>query len=295
MRKKTLGLIMVLFAGFVFGLMPLLKRGCVEGGANNALLLMSRFFFLSLAVLPLAIKDGGLLRALRENWKPFALLSIVEGATPILLYNAYDHLASGLVMTIHFLYPMIVTACCVLLFRDRLSPFKLLCLILSVVGVFLTVDLSVEGITALGVTLSLLSAVTYAIYIVGLGKAKLTHITNTQVAFFIGVGCFLVALIYSFFVGTPAILPQVTTQGWLWLIDSGIFIAVGGSMCFILGVHIVDSQGAAIASTLEPLTSIVVGVLWMNEVINRRIAIGCVLILVAVVLLPIITAKEEKE
>ena len=39
MRKKTLGLIMVLFAGFVFGLMPLLKRGCVEGGANNALLL----------------------------------------------------------------------------------------------------------------------------------------------------------------------------------------------------------------------------------------------------------------
>ena len=293
MKRKTIGLLMVLVSGVVFGLMPILKKGCVSGGANGALLLMSRFFFLSLVMLPLALRDGNLLRAFRENWKTILLLVISEGPTPLLLYVAYDHLATGLVMTIHYLYPMVVVMWCALVYREKISRNKAICLTLSLVGVFLTVDLSSDGISLFGVTLALLSAVTYAAYIVWLEKKETTSLTSAQLAFFLGVGCFLIALVYALVIGTPANLPQVTAQGWLSLVGAGLLIGIGGSFLFMVGARRVDAQTAAISSTLEPLTSIIVGVCFMAEPMNLRIAIGCILILSAVTLMPIFTAKDE--
>ncbi len=293
MKRKTIGLLMVLVSGVVFGLMPILKKGCVSGGANGALLLMSRFFFLSLVMLPLALRDGNLMRALRENLKTLLLLVITEGPTPLLLYIAYDHLATGLVTTIHYLYPMIVVVWCALVYKEKISRSKALCLALCLVGVFLTIDLSSDGISLFGVALSLLSALTFAAYIVWLEKKETRNITSTQLAFFLGVGCFLISLVYALLSGTPDILPQVTAQGWLSLVGAGLLIGIGGTFLFMLGARRVDAQTAAISSTLEPLTSIIVGVCFMAEPMNLRIGIGCLLILSAVVLMPIFTAKDE--
>lgn len=293
-KNKAAGLLLVLLSGMVLGLMPVLKKGCVDGGANNALLLVSRFFFLSLAVLPLALRDGGLKKALRDNIRPLLLLVLTEGPTPIMLYASFDHLSSGLAMTIHFIYPVIVTLCCVLFFREKLSPGKILCLVMCLAGVFLTADLSGGATGYAGVVFSLISAFTYAGYIVLLGKSKFRNITPIQIAFFVGVGCCLVACVYALFCGTADIIGSVTPKGWLSLAVSGIVIAVGGSLCFIIGARIVDSQVTAISSTLEPLTSVIVGVLFMAEPMNIRIAAGCLLILAAVVLLSVFTAREGK-
>ncbi len=293
-RQKMMGLAMVLFAGVVFGSMAGLKAICTGQGASNALLLTSRFFFLALLVLPRALKDGNLRQAFRNNWRPLVLLPVVEGLTPLLLYNAYDHLASGLVMTVHYLYPIIVTVWCVVAFREKLSFGKLLCLILSLVGIVMTVDLKSSGFTVFGLVLTLLSAVTYAAYIVGLAKAKFRGITNTQIAFFLGVGCFCVATVYGF-VGCDLFkVAQVTPLGWLSVAVAGAIIACG-ALCFILGERSVGAQVASIASTMEPLVSIAIGVLFLSEVLTWRIALGCLLILTAVVLLPVFTAKEEKK
>ena len=293
-RKKLLGLALVLFSGVVFGSMAGLKAICAEQGAGNALLLMSRFFFLALLVLPHALKDGNLGRAFRENWRTLLLLSVAEGLTPLLLYNAFDHMASGLAMTIHYLFPILVTVCCAVIYREKLSAYKLICVALSLAGIVLTVDLASGGFTPLGFALSLLSAVTYATYIVGLGKAKIRNITNFQIAFFVGVGCFCVATIYGFIGGALFEVAQVTPLGWLCVAAAGAIIACG-ALCFILGTRSTGAQAAAIASTLEPLTTIVIGVLFLGEGMTWRIAFGCLLILAAVVLLPIFTAKEEKE
>ena len=293
MKKKTAGLLLVLISGAVFGAMPGLVTYCKSEGANNALMLLFRFGILALIVLPLALRDGGLGRALRENWKPLLFLSVTEGVTPLLLYVGYDHLATGLVMTLHFLYPMLVTLLCVLAYREKLSPVKLFCLALCLAGVVLTLDLTSDKISVFGVVLALLSALTYAAYIVWLNKSAMRHITSTQIAFFVGVGCFLVALIYALISGSLAAVTQVSAKGWLAMTAAGTIIAAGGSLLMILGTRRTDAQTAAIASTLEPLTSIVVGVLFLEEPMNARIGIGCFCILAAVVILARLTAKER--
>ena len=293
MSKKRLGLALVLISGVVFGTMPYLVTSCYEQGANAVLMLLARFVSLAIVVLPWALKGGGLLRAFRGNWKTLLRLSVAEGLTPLLLYTAYSHMATGLATTAHFLYPMVVALWCVLGYREKLSRGKLLCLILCIAGVALTVDLQGGRISLLGISLSLLSSVTYAAYIVWMGKSEMHQINPFQIAFFVGVGCGLLALVYGAVAGDLAAAANVTPRGWLSMAAAGAAIAVGGSLLAIFGIRYTDAQTAAIASTLEPLTSIVIGVAFLGETLGLAAAIGCGLILLAAVLLPTLGAREE--
>ena len=64
-----------------------------------------------------------------------------------------------------------------------------------------------------------------------------------------------------------------------------MFISVFGVLFFASGVRETDAQVSAIASTLEPITSIFVGVVFLKEKITPLTAIGAVMILAAVILL----------
>ena len=65
------------------------------------------------------------------------------------------------------------------------------------------------------------------------------------------------------------------------------FVAVLG---FQLGVRYTGAQSAAILSTLEPITSVVVGIVAYGESFSPRGVAGCILILAATV---IVAVKKE--
>lgn len=295
MKKRTVGLLLVLLSGAVLGSMPELVALCKAQGANNALLLLFRFGALALLTLPAALRGGGLGASLRRHFGVLAFLSLTEGLTPILLYAAYGHLPTGLVTTLHFLYPMVVAVLCFLFFREKLSRAKLLCLALCLCGVFLTVDLTGGRGDAFGVAAALLSALTYGAYIVRLNKAEMRDVPPLRLAFFVGAGCFVVCLFYAAVTGGFSAVPEVTPAGWLCLTAAGILIAAGGALLMILGTRLTDAQTAAVASTSEPLASILLGVLFLHEPMDLRIALGCLLILSAVVLLARQNAREQKQ
>jgi len=292
-KTRAPGLLLVILSGATFGVMPALVTFCYRQGATPMLVLLFRFSALSLAVLPWARRDGGLGRALRLNWKLLLPIGLAGGLTPLLLYTAYQSLSTGLTMTLHFLYPTLVMLWCVLVYRERLSGGKLLCLAFSVGGILLTLDLSDRRMSLLGVALALLSGLTYAAYIVWMKKLPLREITTFQLAFFVGLGCLGVAAGHGLLTGGFAAVRRVTLLGWVSLTLVGTILAVCGSLLFILGARRTDAQVAAIASTLEPLVSILVGVLLLHEPMHLRTGIGCALILAAVVLLPIFTGKEN--
>ena len=62
-------------------------------------------------------------------------------------------------------------------------------------------------------------------------------------------------------------------------------------MFFLIGVRYTGAQTASIASTLEPITSMIIGILFMAEPFSIRTVISAVMILSAVVLL---SAFDEK-
>ena len=293
MKQSRKGLIMVMISGFVYGTMPSLVTLCYEQGATSTIVLLFRYAILSVIFFPATVRAKNSIDVLKKNWRSLLALMLFAAITPLLLYNAYNYLPTGVVTTIHFLYPTVVMLMCIFIFHEKISKIKLVCVTLCVVGVLLLLDLSAgQKLSSVGLILTALSSLTWGCYIVGLDKFKIGEISKEQLLFFIEFGNLLITgLIYGPISGT--LNANITLRGWFLLIGTNLVISILGTMMFTIGVRYTDAQVSAIASTLEPITSIFVGVLFLHESFTSKTAIGSVMILTAVVLLALWGDKEK--
>ena len=290
MKSTKKGLFLVIASGIVFGIMPSAITFCYSQGANKLLVLLFRYLTLTAVLFPIVAKQKNTWSLYRKNWLKFFLLSLAGVSTPLLLYSAYSLLPTGVVTTIHFLYPTIVALACVFVFHEKLSKLKLVCLILCVTGMLFMLDTSGQTLNAVGLVITVASSLTWATYIVLLDKLDFQDATSTQIMFCVSVNGVVLALIVALASGMLAV--SVPVVGWLAIVGTSIFISVCGALFFAIGVRETDAQVSSIASTLEPITSLLVGVLILNEGITVLSAIGAVLILTAVILLSVYGGKE---
>lgn len=293
MRKSKQGLWMVILSGIVFGLMPGAVTYCYNQGANATILVVIRYAIVAIIMFPWTVKAGNSIALLKRYWKQLLCLVLVTIATPVLLYSAYSYLPTGMVTSLHFLFPTLVVVFCAIFFRDRPTWRKLLCMALCLAGTLLVLGFNGNGtsVSKRGVALALGSAVTWALYIVWLDKMDLKDVSLPQLLFFVDGGSFLLlTLIYGPLSGTLPI--RMTPLGWVAAILVNLFIGVFGTAFFTFGVWRSDAQAAAIASTTEPITSLAVGILFLGEPFSIRSLFGSALILTAVILLATHTDKE---
>ena len=141
-------------------------------------------------------------------------------------------------------------------------------------------------VTLIGVLIAAASAVTWAAYIVIMSRLKAPEMGTEHILFFIAVLSFslitAIVLIDGAFIGC---VREMTPLGWILSACLGLVTSVFGIAFFAFGIRKTDAQLAAIASTLEPLVCILIGVIFLHESFSVRTAIGAVLILTAVILL----------
>lgn len=292
MKTSQKGLYMVVISGVVFGLQPIAVSFCYTQGANPTILLILRFLVLIIALFPGILKSGGIIRHLKKNGRQLFMLSLASAVTPLLLFSAYNYLATGLVTTLHFMYPVLVALICLIFFHDILSRLRMICLALCLAGMLLLLD-TFQGSSLIGIALALASGVTYSIYIVGLDKFQLEGMSSTQILFFIETfNLLLIGGIYSTL--TNSLFVSITPLGWTVAFLISIVVGIFGHLFFLIGVRYTEAQTASIASTMEPITSILIGVLFMGEPFNLRIGAGTIMILSAVILLSIFDKKPAE-
>lgn len=289
MKNTTKGLLLVITSGVVFGIMPSAVSFCYAQGANRLIVLLFRYLALSVILLPLVIKQKNVWTQYCNHILSIFLLSLVGVGTPLLLYSAYTLLPTGVVTTIHFLYPTIVALICVSAFREKLSKLKLFCLLLCVSGMLLMLNPSGQKLNSVGILIAIASSITWALYIVFLDKLDFGDVSSTQIMFYVSINGVALSLLAALCFKSIAII--MTPVGWLALIGTSLLVSVGGSLFFAIGVRKTGAQSSAIASTLEPITSLLVGVLILKESISPLTALGSILILIAVILN---TAFENK-
>ena len=64
---------------------------------------------------------------------------------------------------------------------------------------------------------------------------------------------------------------------------------------FQLGVRYSGSTAASLLSTMEPVTSTILGMLILHEAMDAKKLIGCVAIVLSVILVVVGTSRGEKE
>lgn len=292
-RSRGLGIAEVFLSAVVFGFTPVLANLSYAGGNNGVNMALLR------AVLPLPLllllshlTSPGY-RATGRQLQRGAVLGLLNFGCTLMLYSSYRYIPVGIATTLHFLYPLFVVLYRVLRFRYRPGAMKWTGLVISLAGALLLVETGDGGLSPFGTALALGSGVVFAAYIILLDREagnplplyRLMTVTSVAGA----VLCLLVGGI-----GGKLTL-ALTPQAWLFAIAAALMVSIGGSAVFQAGVRIVGDADAAVYSLLEPLTSIVFGLILLGETFTLRKGLSCGMILLGLLLTALADRKLHKE
>ncbi|MBR1850857.1 MAG: DMT family transporter [Bacteroidales bacterium] len=289
LNRKIVGLICGIGAAVCYGTNPLGALNLYAEGMATGSVLFYRFGLAWLIIAAVVIARG---ESLAVSWRQFGVLSalgVLFSASSLTLYLSFHHIAAGVASTLLFTYPVMTAVIMALFFGERITLRTASSIALSLVGVVLLYWGGAEGrLSTLGVVLVLISALTYAVYIIVVGRSQL-RMSPFKINFYVLIYCTLGALLYSLLSGTPITLPQ-TGRSWFFVGWLAVVPAIMALVMMVYSAKYLGSTPTAILGALEPLTAVMIGVLVFAEPFTLNLAIGIVLILSAVV---IIALKKE--
>lgn len=285
------GIIYTIISAFVFGFTPILAKLTYDGGNNAITLTFLRAMF-GIPFLYFGMKKNGINMKItkREFFHLIGLSILGIGITTTSLYASYNYISVGMATTIHFIYPCIVYFICILFFKEKITLKKMSALILSMIGIVMLVD-EISGGSAFGVFLAALSGITYGSFLVYLDKSGLKHMDAFKCTLYISL--INIFGLYIFGTATGELTFSLTPMAWGLTILISFLTAIFGNAFLQLGVKYCGATTASILCTFEPITSVALGIFFLSESITFIKIIGCILIMLAVLILSINSQGEK--
>ena len=218
------------------------------------------------------------LRALGGEGKWLLLTGALLGFNWILLFEAYRYTSVAVATLCYYMAPMLVVLVSPLLFRERITARKAVCVALALVGMLLVSGAGRgEGVKdARGVLFGLTAAVFYAAIVLTNKKLTRTDGLSRTILQLLTAGVVLIPyVLLTERVGSL----ELSGSTLLWLLAAGlIFTALTYTMYFsaIPGLR---AQTGALGSYVDPVVAVLVSALFLHEPISAAEWIGAVLIL----------------
>ena len=222
-----------------------------------------------------------------------AICGICNGVANLLLLMALVALAPSLQ------YPLVTGGCIVLaavfglFFKEKISSATLIGMIMAIAGAVIIClpDTGVK-INLKGVIYILLSALTYAVYIVAVKTTKLRDMqpeTLTFYAMLFSLPVFLIFLRGGF---DLQMLPSL--KAFINAACLAIFPSLLSFLMTAVAIRFIGATETAILGALEPVTAVTVGVCIFNEILTLKLASGTLIILTAVTIVICSSNKPQK-
>ena len=287
MNNKTKGIVFGVLAAFIFGFTPILGKLTYFEGSNS----MSLTFYRALLSLPflysmLKYKKVDF-KADKIQYRKLAILALLGPTlTALSLVESYNYISVGMSTTIHYIYPVFVTAASIFIFKEKISKEKLIALLFSTIGVMMFFE---GSFNIKGVALALLSGVIFSTYLLYIDKSGTTKMFPFKITFYLS----LFSSIYLFIAGTLSsrLVLFMTPKGWILTVIVAFIATFLGNTFIMISINYVGPTVTSILGLFEPITSIVMGILFLHEPITLRNVIACILILLGVL---IVTLTKEK-
>ena len=290
LKKKGIGSACAILSATLFGFNAYCATNAYAGGSNP----IAFTFYASVICIVLTILIACVchIRIIpkKEECGWLILIGTLGGVTTLLLFTAFTYIASGIATILHFTYPVYVAIGSVWLLNKKMTKGKTIALVLSVLGVVFISDLSGDK-AGTGILLALLSGLTYAGYVIFLEK---THFDREN-CLFICFNMTLVRLVLTFVYGVLGrqIFVTQTAAAWGYTAIQASLSLLLATMLFQIGVKYIGGMVASVFSRFEPLTCLIVGVLFLGENINYVKIAGCVLICLGILVVIYDEFKEE--
>ena len=282
--ERAQGILYAALSSSTFGLAPLFTLLLLAGGYSPFEALSYRWGVAALFLGALAVFSGRSFRLGRRELVTVFLLSLFRAATSLSLIIAYQHIASGVASTIHFMYPLAVALAMMCFFREKGSAWVFAAIGMSVVGAVLlslgNVDFTVEN-SALGMVSACVSVFSYGGYIVGVRKSRAVEIDSAVLT------CYVMGLGALYF-----ILGGLLT--WLCILGLALPATALSNMTLVQAIKRIGPTLTSIFGALEPLTAVVIGVAVFGEPFTAQGAAGILLIVAAVSVVVLRTGRRTQ-
>lgn len=285
-RIKHNGIFYASISSASFGFSPLFSLGLLTAGLSGFDVLSYRWLVAGIVLMIYAVckKKSLRLNSFDEAWKVI-MLSILRSVTSITLLLGYANISSGIASTINFMYPVIVTICMMVFFGEKRSGIDFIAIIASILGVYLLASgdsIVVEGgNTKLGLICSLISAFSFAAYYIVMKQTRADKIEVVKFTTWI-------MMLSAFYFIVCAIIFEgkltIVTDGksWLNILGLGLWATMVSNITGVKAVRRIGPTYTSILGALQPVTALLLGVLFLGEHLYLRSCIGIAVILVAV-------------
>lgn len=297
-RRITInGIFYAAISSMSFGFSPLFSLALIAAGLSDFDILSYRWLLAGLVLMIYAFckKKSLRLNSFDEAWK-IILLSVLRALTSVTLLIGYVNISSGIASTINFMYPVIVTLCMVIFFGEKRSLIDYLAIAASIFGVYLLASgdsIMVEGgNTRLGLACSLISAFSFAAYYIVMKQVKADKIEVVKFTTWIMM-LSSVYFIIGAFVCNGKLTVMTDAGSWLNILGLGLWSTMVSNITGVKGNRRIGPTMTSILGALQPLTAVILGVLFLNEHLYMRSLIGCTIILVAVTII-VLHQKNRK-
>lgn len=277
-------------SALVFGITPVLASMSFALGSNAMTLTFYRnAMSIPVLLIVLLIRKVSL-KVNRKEMGALLLISLVFSVTTTyILYAAYDYIGVGLSTTLHFLYPVITVVIGWMFYKEKIDRAKALALVLATVGVAMASGDS-DSYALTGIVLAVGSAITYAGYLICIERTSIKNMNPMKAMLYMCViNCIACAL---FDLPTGDIVYNLAPKAMLLTFVVSVANSAFAYVLLIVGVKLIGAGNAAILSTLEPVSGVIAGVIFLGETLPLLKLTSCVLILVAV-LIPIINNRKK--
>lgn len=263
MKVKINAKIMLSISMAIFGTLGIFTRNIAVSSGELALdraILAAALIFVYLIVTKQKID----FRSIKKEMLLLLLSGVAMGINWILLFGAYKYTTISAATLSYYFAPVIVTAVCPILFKEKLSGKQMICFLMSTLGLVLITgigDLS-NGNDFIGILFGLGAALFYATVILlnkFIENVEGIHRTFLQ---------FLSAIVILFpyvLVTSGVTLGNLNLTGWVNLLIVG-FIHTGVTYCmYFSSLKELPGQKAAILSYIDPLVAVLIAVAILGE------------------------------
>lgn len=291
MNKKLIGTLCAVGAAVCYGTNPLGALNLYAEGMNTPSVLFYRFGLAWLIVVVVMLFRRESLKVDRREFLTLTALGVLFIFSSLTLYLSFHLMPAGVASTILFTYPVMTAAIMAVFFRERIRTGTIMSILLSFVGVLLLYWSDGSGTLHIGgVVLVLVSALTYALYIIVVDKSPLA-MSSFKINFYVLFYCAAGMALFALLSGQPLQLPP-TPRAWLWVSWLAVVPAIMALVMMVYAAKYIGSTPTAILGALEPTTAVLIGVLVFAEPFTLRLLCGIALILAAVTI--VVLGKGNK-
>lgn len=216
---------------------------------------------------------------LRENFWQILLLALCLLLNLYFYFLALRHTSIANAVFSHYTAPIFVALLAPFILHEKFDRWTGIALPVSIAGLFLMLSphlqFSLDKQAAGGIAFGIVSGLAYAMTLI-IAKGLTRGLPPLSISFW--QGFFIVAILSPIVVAQPLSAPPLD---WLILVLLGFIHCSLAPLIYVSGLTTVMAQHVAIIGYLEPVSTVIMGMLFLRDIPSLLTAFGGVLIFVA--------------